>query len=96
MGLLSVCQSVILSVSVTVSLSVFPSTYQTVCLGVCQSVSCSDVMPGVLRRTLSLVGGSLVHCVAEVAAVVVAQSTEMGVMFTVVAAAAVVKGTTAW
>ena len=63
MGLLSVCQSVILSVSVTVSLSVFPSTYQTVCLGVCQSVSCSDVMPGVLRRTLSLVGGSLVHCV---------------------------------
>ena len=34
--------------------------------------------------------------VAEVAAVVVALSTEMGVMFTVVAAAAVVKGTTAW
>ena len=33
---------------------------------------------------------------AEVAAEGVAQSTEMGVMFTVVAAAAVVKGTTAW
>ena len=39
---------------------------------------------------------SWVVVVAEVAAVVVAQSTEMGVMFTVVAAAAVVKGTTAW